>query len=249
MSQVTKLQLSCYLVLLSFGNKTRQQDSPNILTHLLLTALLSSHTGQHKQTQIARLMGGNMGPTWGRQYPGGPHVGPMNIVIWVRSVNFRAVSEQLQRNVKPCYYTFVNEFVNHAGFFVTSHLLCFKNVLIDTSSQASGEDFIYDLGSNFIFKCPFGEYYVLLSTSFSITMTSQWARWFLRYQPQYCLPNGFFRRRSMKTSKLRVSGLCLGNSPMTSECSAQRASNVENVFIWWRHHGEPYLNSTSCASR
>ena len=25
----------------------------------------------------------NMGPTWGRQDPGGPHVGPMNFAIWV----------------------------------------------------------------------------------------------------------------------------------------------------------------------
>ena len=24
----------------------------------------------------------NMGPIWGRQDPGGPHVGPMNIAIW-----------------------------------------------------------------------------------------------------------------------------------------------------------------------
>ena len=24
-----------------------------------------------------------MGPIWGRQDPGGPHVGPMNFVIWV----------------------------------------------------------------------------------------------------------------------------------------------------------------------
>ena len=24
-----------------------------------------------------------MGPIWGRQGPGGPHVGPMNFVIWV----------------------------------------------------------------------------------------------------------------------------------------------------------------------
>ena len=23
-----------------------------------------------------------MGPTWGRQDPGGPHVGPMNLAIW-----------------------------------------------------------------------------------------------------------------------------------------------------------------------
>ena len=29
----------------------------------------------------------NMGPIWGRQDPGGPHVGPINFAIWVvRSV-------------------------------------------------------------------------------------------------------------------------------------------------------------------
>ena len=27
-----------------------------------------------------------MGPTWGRHDPGGPHVGPMNLVIWVGSI-------------------------------------------------------------------------------------------------------------------------------------------------------------------
>ena len=39
-----------------------------------------------------------------------------------------------------------------------------------------------------------------------------------------------------KTSKLRVTGLSKGNSPETSEFPAQRASNAENVSIWWRHH-------------
>ena len=38
-----------------------------------------------------------------------------------------------------------------------------------------------------------------------------------------------------KTSKLRVTGLCEGNSPVTGEFPAQRASNAENVSIWWRH--------------
>ena len=46
----------------------------------------------------------------------------------------------------------------------------------------------------------------------------------------------YSRRRSKKTSKLRVSGLCEGNSPVTGEFPAQRASNTENVSIWWRHH-------------
>ena len=39
-----------------------------------------------------------------------------------------------------------------------------------------------------------------------------------------------------KTSKLRVTGLCAGNSPMTDEFPAWMASNAENVSVWWRHH-------------
>ena len=35
-----------------------------------------------------------------------------------------------------------------------------------------------------------------------------------------------------KTSKLRVAGLCAGNSPVTGEFPAQMASNAENVSIW-----------------
>ena len=46
----------------------------------------------------------------------------------------------------------------------------------------------------------------------------------------------YSRRRSKKTSKLCVTGLCAGNSPVTGEFLAQRASNAENVSIWWRHH-------------
>ena len=39
-----------------------------------------------------------------------------------------------------------------------------------------------------------------------------------------------------KHQKLRVTGLCAGNSPETGEFPAQMASNAENVTIWWRHH-------------
>ena len=55
-------------------------------------------------------------------------------------------------------------------------------------------------------------------------------------QPHNCLLNRLFRRRSKKTSKLRVTGLCVGNSPGTGEFPAQMASTAENVSIWWRHH-------------
>ena len=33
-------------------------------------------------TPESKVHGANMGPTWGRQDPGGPHVGHMNLAIW-----------------------------------------------------------------------------------------------------------------------------------------------------------------------
>ena len=56
------------------------------------------------------------------------------------------------------------------------------------------------------------------------------------HQPHHCLLNRLFRRRSKKTSKRRVTGLCAWNSPGTGEFPAQKASNAENVSIGWRHH-------------
>ena len=56
------------------------------------------------------------------------------------------------------------------------------------------------------------------------------------HQPHGCLLNRLFRRKSKKTSKLRVTGHCAGNSPGTGEFPAQMASYAENVSIWWRHH-------------
>ena len=56
------------------------------------------------------------------------------------------------------------------------------------------------------------------------------------HQPHDCLLDRSFRRRSKKISKLRVTGLCAGNSPGTGEFPPQMASNAENVSIWWRHH-------------
>ena len=56
------------------------------------------------------------------------------------------------------------------------------------------------------------------------------------HQPHDCLLNCQFRRRSKKTPKLCVTGLCVGNSPGTGEFPAQMASNAEYVSIWWHHH-------------
>ena len=70
-------------------------------------------------------------------------------------------------------------------------------------------------------------------------MTLQWRHnWrdgVPNHQSRDCLLNRLFGRRSKKTSKLRVTGLCAGSSPVTGEFPAQMACYVENVSIWWRH--------------
>ena len=56
------------------------------------------------------------------------------------------------------------------------------------------------------------------------------------HQLHDCLLNRSIRRRSKKASKVRVTGLCAGNSPGTGEFPEQMASNAECVSIWWRHY-------------
>ena len=56
------------------------------------------------------------------------------------------------------------------------------------------------------------------------------------HQPHDCLPNRLFRRRSKKTSKLCITGLCVGNSVVPGEFPTQKASNAESVSLWCHHH-------------
>ena len=41
----------------------------------------------------------NMGPIWGRQDPGGPHIGPMNFSIWAAKSHF--LNQCWERPMKP----------------------------------------------------------------------------------------------------------------------------------------------------
>ena len=58
------------------------------------------------------------------------------------------------------------------------------------------------------------------------------------HQPHHCLLNRLFGRRSKKTSKLRVTGLCTGNSPVSGEFPVQMHSNTENISIWWHYYDD-----------
>ena len=62
-----------------------------------------------------------------------------------------------------------------------------------------------------------------------------------------CLLTRLFRRTSKKTSKLHWA--LWGNPPVTGGFPSQRASNAENVPIWWRHHGTLNANMLMCTKR
>ena len=59
---------------------------------VVLKRLLWRHCNDYadfllKHSPHSKVRGANMRPTWGRQDPGGPHGGPINLVIWVCIIN------------------------------------------------------------------------------------------------------------------------------------------------------------------
>ena len=57
------------------------------------------------------------------------------------------------------------------------------------------------------------------------------------HQPHDCLLNRLFKHRSKKTSKLRVTGLCVrGEFTGDRWIPRTKGSNAKKVFIWWLHH-------------
>ena len=80
------------------------------------------------------------------------------------------------------------------------------------------------------------EFCVTLRFQNSLRWRHNWRHRVSNHQPHHCLLSRLFRRRSKRTSKLRVTGLCVGNSPEAGEFPVQMTSNAENVSIWWHHH-------------
>ena len=55
----------------------------------------------------SKVHGGNMGPIWGRQDPSGPHVGPMNLAIWVVD---RVLAKQMKYSVGFWIFSLFHKF-------------------------------------------------------------------------------------------------------------------------------------------
>ena len=158
-----------------------------------------------------------------------------------------------------------------AIIFNSSKTLClrqnsFEKAVCKNAATLSRSQFVnLQLGSiwyffqkRFLFRCIFlqNRGWFIEDTSFckidTTTTLSKTLRWrhndhagVSNHQPRGCLLNRLFRRRSKKTSKLRVTGLCAGNSPGTGEFPAKMASYAKNISIWWRHHGHNMI-ATCC---
>ena len=81
-----------------------------------------------------------------------------------------------------------------------------------------------------LIRCPIHRGIALSSPA--ITQSNTTLRWrhngrngVAKQQPHDCIINRLFRRRSKKTSKVRVTGLCVGNSPGTV-----------GMAPWWHGH-------------
>ena len=56
----------------------------------------------------SKVHGANMGPIWGRQDPGGPHVSPVNFAIWGMSPQRHKMREYLDGLVQERHNSIAN---------------------------------------------------------------------------------------------------------------------------------------------
>ena len=112
---------------------------------------------------------------------------------------------------------------------------CYWSFKIKGPLSSTSNDFKYLRHFN-VDKCKKMQIHFMFSWTQLLTLTLQWRHngrdGISSVRCDGCLLNRLFGCRSKKTSKLRVTGLCVGNSPVTGEFPTQKASNTENVSIW-----------------
>ena len=77
-----KLKLEVPEVLTDLGSQFELCHMVKILTRNHREPMKSAGTVMTKFSSDSKVHGANIGPSWGRQDPAGPHVGPMNFAIW-----------------------------------------------------------------------------------------------------------------------------------------------------------------------
>ena len=139
----------------------------------------------------------------------------------------------------------------HQFIFHTHRMLLFLRAIVNGGLYPFEFNFVFDgqcIFNNAMETRYFATQYNLVS---NISQLQQWydAKFSLQWrhngrhgvsnhQLHDCLLNRLPRRRSKEASKVRVTGLCAGNSTVGGDFTAQMSSNAENASIWWRHHVE-----------
>ena len=89
---------------------------------------------------------------------------------------------------------------------------------------------------------------IIHTLSHIITSTSWWPRWRLKSPASRLFTQSFIRAQTKESIKAPRHWPLCGELTGTGEFPAQRASNAENVSIWWRRHAvmRPYLPIFLC---
>ena len=74
-------------------------------------------------TPDSKVHGANMGPIWGQQEPGGPHVGPMNFAIWDSWLAIGCLLRLLIMSTVECRYNMIQlyDIILHKWFQFPRH--------------------------------------------------------------------------------------------------------------------------------
>ena len=84
-----------------------------------------------KNNPDSKVHGANMGPTWGRQDPGGPHVGPMSFALWEP-----AILSNLPPDLGPLFITAKEWLTLWFDTYRTTYIFsCGIYMLVDTKSS------------------------------------------------------------------------------------------------------------------
>ena len=112
-TKLTRFQTILYHLFLSIQFIARGKTYPTMPCYL-------SHEMDIRNSPDIKVHGANMGPIWGWQDPGGPHVGPTNFAMW-GTLRARKIYHHFADDISKCIW------FNEYFWFSRSRLnLCFR---------------------------------------------------------------------------------------------------------------------------
>ena len=198
----------------------------------------------------SKVHGANMGLIWGRQDPGGPHVGPMNFAIWYGNA-FRVIDPLLGYSI--CYRSDTGEgLIEWGAGYSTNIYFCIKYIYkvltIPIVQLKSKADYISSLINGYpgIVEGPTLRAPLLLYNSL------HWKKWsslqwshnhhdgVSNHQPNDCLFNRLFRHRSKKHQFSASLAFVWGIHQWPLNCPhkgqvTRKIFPFDDVIMWLKH--------------